>query len=119
MDADGFPSVFPEHKDEIVKRLQGLGHLCAMTGDDANDAPALSRANVGIAVEGARDAARGAADIVLTEPGLSTIVHVIRQSCIIFQRMRNYSSYACPVTIRIVVCFAILSFVYRFNFPPL
>ncbi|KAF8220413.1 plasma membrane H+-transporting ATPase [Tricholoma matsutake] len=118
MDADGFAGVFPEHKYEIVKRLQGLGHLCAMTGDGANDAPALSRANVGIAVEGATDAARGAADIVLTEPGLSTIVHAIRGSRIIFQRMRNYSIYACAVTIRIVVCFAVLSFAYKFDFPP-
>ncbi|KAE9392918.1 plasma-membrane proton-e [Gymnopus androsaceus JB14] len=118
MDADGFAGVFPEHKYEIVKRLQGLGHLCAMTGDGANDAPALSRANVGIAVEGATDAARGAADIVLTEPGLSTIVHAIRGSRIIFQRMRNYAIYACAVTIRIVVCFAILAWVYQFDFPP-
>jgi H+-transporting ATPase len=118
MDADGFAGVFPEHKYEIVKRLQGLGHLCAMTGDGANDAPALSRANVGIAVEGATDAARGAADIVLTEPGLSTIVHAIRQSRVIFQRMRNYSIYACAVTIRIVVSFAILAFVYKYDFPP-
>ncbi|KAF7318824.1 Plasma membrane ATPase [Mycena chlorophos] len=118
MDADGFAGVFPEHKYEIVKRLQGLGHLCAMTGDGANDAPALSRANVGIAVEGATDAARGAADIVLTEPGLSTIVHAIRGSRIIFQRMRNYSIYACAVTIRIVVSFAILAFAYKFDFPP-
>ncbi|KAJ8081869.1 hypothetical protein AAF712_004768 [Marasmius tenuissimus] len=118
LDADGFAGVFPEHKYEIVKRLQGLGHLCAMTGDGANDAPALSRANVGIAVEGATDAARGAADIVLTEPGLSTIVHAIRGSRVIFQRMRNYSIYACAVTIRIVVCFAILAFAYQFDFPP-
>jgi len=118
LDADGFAGVFPEHKYEIVKRLQGLGHLCAMTGDGANDAPALSRANVGIAVEGSTDAARGAADIVLTEPGLSTIVHAIRGSRIIFQRMRNYSIYACAVTIRIVVCFAVLAFAYQFNFPP-
>ncbi|KII87656.1 hypothetical protein PLICRDRAFT_42158 [Plicaturopsis crispa FD-325 SS-3] len=118
MDADGFAGVFPEHKYEIVKRLQGLGHLCAMTGDGANDAPALSRANVGIAVEGATDAARGAADIVLTEPGLSTIVHAIRGSRVIFQRMRNYAIYACAVTIRIVVCFAILAFAYKFDFPP-
>lgn len=118
LDADGFAGVFPEHKYEIVKTLQGLGHLCAMTGDGANDAPALSKANVGIAVEGATDAARGAADIVLTEPGLSTIVHAIRQSRVIFQRMRNYSIYACAVTIRIVVCFSILAFVYQFDFPP-
>ncbi|KAJ7082245.1 hypothetical protein B0H15DRAFT_994043 [Mycena belliarum] len=118
MDADGFAGVFPEHKYEIVKRLQGLGHLCAMTGDGANDAPALSRANVGIAVEGATDAARGAANIVLTEPGLSTIVHAVRGSCVIFQRMRNYAIYACAVTIRIVVCFAILAFAYKFDFPP-
>ena len=118
MDADGFPSVFPEHKNEIVKRLQGLGHLCSMTGDGANDAPAVSSANVGIAVEGATDAARCAADFVLTEPGLSIIVHAIRKSRIDFQRMGNYSIYACAVTIRIVMCFAILLFVYKFNFLP-
>ncbi|KAJ3007700.1 hypothetical protein NUW54_g3441 [Trametes sanguinea] len=118
LDADGFAGVFPEHKYEIVKRLQALGHLCAMTGDGANDAPALSRANVGIAVEGATDAARSAADIVLTEPGLSTIVHAIRGSRIIFQRMRNYAIYACAVTIRIVVCFSILAFAFKFDFPP-
>lgn len=117
MDADGFAGVFPEHKFEIVKRIQGLGHLCAMTGDGANDAPALSRANVGIAVEGATDAARGAADIVLTEPGLSTIIHAIYGSRVIFQRMRNYAVYACAVTIRIVVCFAIMAFVWQFDFP--
>lgn len=117
MDADGFAGVFPEHKFEIVKRIQALGHLCAMTGDGANDAPALSRANVGIAVEGATDAARGAADIVLTEPGLSTIIHAIYGSRVIFQRMRNYAVYACAVTIRIVVCFAIMAFAWKFDFP--
>ncbi|KAF7985404.1 hypothetical protein HWV62_5103 [Athelia sp. TMB] len=119
LNADCFADVFPEHKYKIVKCLQGLGHLCAMTGDSANDAPALSRANVGIAVEGATDAARGAADIVLTELGLSTtIAHAIRGSHAAFQRMRNYAIYACAVTIRIVVCFAILAFAYKFDFPP-
>jgi H+-transporting ATPase len=118
LDADGFSGVFPEHKCEILKRLQGLSHLCAMTGDGVNDTPALSCASVGIAVEGATDAARGAADIVLTEPGLSPIVHAIRESRIIFQRMRNYSIYACAVTIRIVVCFSILAFAFKFDFPP-
>lgn len=116
--ADGFAGVFPEHKFEIVKRLQALGHLTAMTGDGANDAPALSRANVGVAVEGATDAARGAADIVLIEPGLSTIVEAIRGSRIIFQRMRNYSIYACAVTIRVVVGFALMAFAWQFDFPP-
>jgi H+-transporting ATPase len=85
-----------------------------MTSDGA---PALSRANVGIAVEGATDAARGAADIVLMEPSLSTIVHAIRDSYIIFERMRNYSIYACAVTIRIVVYSSFLVFTYKFKFP--
>lgn len=118
MEADGFAGVFPEHKFEIVKRLQGQGHLTAMTGDGANDAPALSRADVGIAVEGATDAARSAADIVLTEPGLSVIIEAITGSRRVFQRMRNYAIYACAITIRIVVGFAVLAFGWGFDFPP-
>jgi len=72
--ADGFAGVYPEHKYEIVQILQNMGHMVAMTGDGVNDAPALSKANVGIAVAEASDAARAAADIVLTEPGLSVII---------------------------------------------
>ena len=72
--ADGFAGVYPEHKYEIVDRLQKMGHMIAMSGDGVNDAPALSKANVGVAVADASDAARSAADIVLTEPGLSVII---------------------------------------------
>ena len=83
-----------------------------MTGDDASDAPALSRAKFCIAVEGATDATCSAADIVLTKPGLLTIVHAIGGSRIIFQRTRDPAIYACAVPIRIVVCFAILAFAF-------
>jgi magnesium-transporting ATPase (P-type) len=72
--ADGFAGVYPEHKYEIVEKLQNMGYMIAMTGDGVNDAPALSKANVGVAVADASDAARSAADIVLTEPGLSVII---------------------------------------------
>jgi H+-transporting ATPase len=76
-DAHGFAEVYPEHKFEIVKMLMDGGFTCGMTGDGVNDAPALKRAHIGIAVEGATDAARAAADIVLTDPGLSTIIDAI------------------------------------------
>ncbi|KAG0254275.1 plasma membrane H+-ATPase [Actinomortierella ambigua] len=118
MEADGFAGVYPEHKYEIVERLQKLGHFTAMTGDGVNDAPALAKANVGIAVADASDAARSAADIVLTEPGLSVIIEAILGSRQIFQRMRNYSAYTCSITIRIVLCFSVMCFAWRFDFPP-
>ncbi|KAJ1796045.1 hypothetical protein LPJ59_003989, partial [Coemansia sp. RSA 2399] len=116
--ADGFAGVYPEHKYEIVERLQNLGHMVAMTGDGVNDAPALAKANVGVAVSDASDAARSAADIVLTEAGLSTIIEAFIHSRIIFQRMRNYAIYTCSVTIRVVTTFAILVFAFKFDFPP-
>uniref|UniRef100_A0A453JB29 Plasma membrane ATPase n=1 Tax=Aegilops tauschii subsp. strangulata TaxID=200361 RepID=A0A453JB29_AEGTS len=89
--ADGFAGVFPEHKYEIVKRLQARKHICGMTGDGVNDAPALKVADIGIAVADATDAARGASDIVLTEPGLSVIISAVLTSRAIFQRMKNYT----------------------------
>ncbi|PIA17266.1 plasma-membrane proton-e [Coemansia reversa NRRL 1564] len=116
--ADGFAGVYPEHKYEIVERLQKLGHMVAMTGDGVNDAPALAKANVGVAVADASDAARSAADIVLTEAGLSTIIEAFMHSRVIFQRMRNYSIYTCAVTIRVVTTFSILVFAFKFDFPP-
>lgn len=74
-----------------MDRLQKKHHLVGMTGDGVNDAPALKKADIGIAVADATDAARGASDIVLTEPGLSVIIHAVLTSRCIFQRMKNYT----------------------------
>jgi hypothetical protein len=84
-----------EHKYEIVRKLQERKHICGMTGDGVNDAPALKRADIGIAVADATDAARGASDIVLTEPGLSVIISAVLTSRAIFQRMKNYTVSFC------------------------
>ncbi|OWM69771.1 ATPase 4, plasma membrane-type-like isoform X2 [Punica granatum] len=116
--ADGFAGVFPEHKFEIVKRLQAREHICGMTGDGVNDAPALKKADIGIAVADATDAARSASDIVLTEPGLSVIISAVLTSRAIFQRMKNYTIYAVSITIRIVLGFMLLALIWQFDFPP-
>lgn len=86
-----FFSCCTEHKYEIVKKLQERKHIVGMTGDGVNDAPALKKADIGIAVADATDAARGASDIVLTEPGLSVIISAVLTSRAIFQRMKNYT----------------------------
>ncbi|OEL34601.1 ATPase 8, plasma membrane-type [Dichanthelium oligosanthes] len=116
--ADGFAGVFPEHKYEIVKRLQDRKHICGMTGDGVNDAPALKKADIGIAVDDATDAARSASDIVLTEPGLSVIVSAVLTSRSIFQRMKNYTIYAVSITIRIVLGFLLIALIWKFDFAP-
>ncbi|KAF5732876.1 H+-ATPase family protein [Tripterygium wilfordii] len=116
--ADGFAGVFPEHKYEIVRRLQARNHICGMTGDGVNDAPALKKADIGIAVADSTDAARGASDIVLTEPGLSVIISAVLTSRAIFQRMKNYTIYAVSITIRIVLGFMLLTVFWKFDFPP-
>lgn len=101
--ADGFAQVFPEHKYHIVELLQGKKHIVGMTGDGVNDAPALKKADVGIAVAGATDAAKSAADIVFTNPGLSVIINAIKESRKIFQRMNSYSIYRIAETIRVLI----------------
>ena len=110
--ADGFAEVFPEHKYHIVEMLQNKGHIVGMTGDGVNDAPALKEADVGIAVAGATDAAKSAADIVLTKPGLSVIIDAIKESRKIFQRMTNYGIYRIAETIRVLlfITFSIIAF---------
>lgn len=114
--ADGFAQVFPEHKYHIVDVLQQRGHIVGMTGDGVNDAPALKKADCGIAVSGATDAARAAASIVLMTPGLSVIVDAIKESRKIFQRMNSYAIYRITETLRVLL-FMTLS-ILVFNFYP-
>ncbi len=115
-DADGFAQVVPEDKFRIVAALQSRGHIVGMTGDGVNDAPALARADAGIAVSGATDAARAAADIVLLSAGLSVIVEAIHRAREVFRRMANYAIYRITETIRVVL-FVTVSIV-AFDFFP-
>jgi H+-transporting ATPase len=114
--ADGFARVFPEHKFKIVKILQGAGHIVGMTGDGVNDAPALKQADVGIAVSGATDAARAAADLVLTASGLSVITSAIEESRRIFERMTSYAIYRIAETMRLLLFMT--ASILIFNFYP-
>ena len=115
--ADGFAQVFPEHKFHIVDDLQKCGHIVGMTGDGVNDAPALKKADCGIAVSSATDAARAAAAIVLTTPGLSVIIDAIKESRRIFQRMNSYAIYRIAETLRVLLFMTLAILV--FNFYPL
>jgi len=114
--ADGFAQVFPEHKFHIIDVLQKHHHIVGMTGDGVNDAPALKKADCGIAVSGATDAARAAASIVLTTPGLSVIIAAIKESRRIFQRMNSYSIYRIAETLRVLLLMTLAILV--FNFYP-
>lgn len=113
---DGFAQVFPEHKYRIVQLLQARGHIVGMTGDGVNDAPALKQADAGIAVDGATDAARAAADVVLLAPGLSVIVAAIAQAREIFARLTSYATYRIAETIRVLLLIT-LAVVFMNFFP--
>jgi H+-transporting ATPase len=115
--ADGFAQVFPEHKYHIIDVLQKRNHIVGMTGDGVNDAPALKKADCGIAVSGATDAARAAAAIVLMTPGLSVIIDAIKESRRIFQRMNSYAIYRIAETLRVLLFMTLAILV--FNFYPL
>ena len=116
LSADGFGQVFPEDKYHIVDVLQKTDHIVGMTGDGVNDAPALKKADAGIAVSGATDAARAAADIVLLTPGLSVIVDAIKLSRQIFERMTSYVLYRIIATIQILV-FTTLAILFFNSYP--
>jgi H+-transporting ATPase len=115
--ADGFGRVFPEHKYAIVHALQDRGHVVAMTGDGVNDAPALKQADCGIAVSGATDAARAAAALILTAPGLSTVIDAIDESRRIFERIINYVLFRVAMTLDIM--FVVVLATIFFGFSPL
>ena len=112
--ADGFAQVFPEHKYHIIDVLQKRGHIVGMTGDGVNDAPALKKADCGIAVSGATDAARAAASIVLVAPGLSVIIDAIKESRKIFQRMNSYAIYRIAETLRVLFFMTLAILIFRF-----
>ena len=113
--ADGFARVFPEHKYAMVKALQGRGHLVAMTGDGVNDAPALKQADCGTAVSGATDAARGAAALILTAPGLSVINNAIDEARRIFGRINSYTIYRVALTLNIMFLVTLSTIFFQFT----
>merc|ERR1712193_471153 len=113
--ADGFAQTYPEHKYLIVEGLREIGYRVGMTGDGVNDSPALKRADVGIAVFGATDAAKAAADIVLTEAGLSTIVEAMMVSRRIWCRVRSFLTYRITATLQLLCFFFIAAFCFQPN----
>jgi len=112
--ANGFAQVFPEDKYFIVDELQKVDHIVGMTGDGVNDAPSLKKADCGIAVSGATDAARAAADIVLMAPGLTVIIDAIKEARQIFERMKSYTIFRIAETIRVIIFMTLAIVMYDF-----
>merc|ERR1719313_858782 len=119
MSADGFAQVMPRDKQEVILVLQNHGLVVGMTGDGVNDAPALAQAQIGIAVDGATEAARSAADIILTSPGLSAIFDAVVESRKIFARLRAYVLYRMAATIQIVIVLSVMIYGYNVVMNPL
>jgi H+-transporting ATPase len=112
-----FSQVMPESKYRIVDALKKESHVVGMTGDGVNDSPALKKADVGIAVDGANDVARAASDVILTQPGLKVIINGVREGKMVFARMKNYVIYRISETLRLVVFITLV--VLIFNVKPI
>ncbi|GMH91854.1 hypothetical protein TrVE_jg14412 [Triparma verrucosa] len=118
-DSDGFAQVLPSDKRKVVQVLRhDFRTVVGMTGDGVNDAPALSAAQVGIAVEGATDAAKNAAAIILTDPGLSPIYGAIVMSREIFRKVKSYVVYRIACSIFMVLTLCILVFISACSVQP-
>jgi H+-transporting ATPase len=110
--ANGFAQVLPKDKREVVLVLRNVfNQVIGMTGDGVNDAPALSAAQCGIAVDDATDAAKNAAAIILTSPGLSAIYSAVVESRRIFRKLKAYVTYRFAATIQIVIVLTLLIFI--------
>jgi H+-transporting ATPase len=118
--SNGFASVQPSHKYMIVQTFKQLGYTVGMCGDGVNDAPALKKAHVGIAVSGAKAVAQKASDIVLTREGLGTIVKAMVISRKIFTRMQNFVIYRVACTEQLLFFFLIscMAFNPRADYMP-
>merc|ERR550514_1770708 len=119
LECDGFAKVKPLDKHHVVDVLQKKGMVVGMTGDGVNDAPALAKAQIGIAVHGATDAAKNAGDIVLTKDGLSPIYTAIQISRRIFKRLKSYVIYRICITVQVVFFLASLALFYNLRFRAL